>query len=240
VLTKNEAARLPHALASIPSGARVFILDAESADATVAIARTAGAAVESRPWAGFVDARRYALDRVATDWTLMLDADEALDETLRAAVAAAPGDVDAYVMRRITTFCGRRIRTAGWSNEKLVRLFRTSAIRLEAHSVGGGADLHERWVSDGRIGALDGAILHDSYPTLASYREKFARYTSIEAAAVRGSAAALAASVVVGLARFPWAVLRYGGWNDGWRGIFVAFSSASYPVVVQYKALRRK
>jgi hypothetical protein len=231
---------LPHALASVPPGARIFILDAESADATVAIARTAGAAVESRPWTGFVDARRYALGRVATNWTLMLDADEALDATLRGAIAAAPGDVDAYVVRRITTFCGRRIRTAGWSNEKLVRLFRTSAIRLEPHSVGGGADLHERWVSRGRTGTLDGAIVHDSYPTLTSYREKFARYTSIEAAAVRGSVAALAAAVAVGAARVPWAVLRYGGWRDGWRGVFVAFASAAYPVVVQYKALRRK
>jgi hypothetical protein len=44
---------------------------------------------------------------------------------------------------------------------------------------------------------------------------------------------------VVGLARFPWAILRYRGWRDGWRGVFVAASSAAYPAVVQFKALRR-
>ncbi len=223
----------------MPSGARVFILDAESSDATVAIARAAGATVERRPWSGFVNARRYALGRVGTPWTLMLDADEALDDRLRAAIACAPDDVDAYCLRRITTFVGRRIRTAGWSNERLVRLFRTASIRLEAHSVGGGADLHERWVSDGVVGDLAGAILHDSYPTLASYREKFGRYTSIEAAALAGSLPGLLGAVAVGAARFPWAMLRYGGWSDGWRGVFVAASSAAYPVVVQYKALRR-
>ncbi len=231
---------MPHALESVPAGAPVFILDAESVDATVAIARAAGALVESRRWAGFVDARRYALTRVATAWTLMLDADEVLDAGLRAAIVAAPGDVDAYCVRRITTFCGRRIRTAGWSNERLVRLFRTASIRLEAHSVGGGADLHERWVSDGAVADLAGALIHDSYPTVASYREKFARYTAIEAAAVRGSLRGLLAAVVVGAARFPWALLRYGGWSDGWRGVFVAASSAWYPVVVQCKALSRR
>ena len=215
------------------------MLDADSSDATVAVAQSAGATVERRPWSGFVAARRYALERVATPWTLMLDADEALDETLRAAIAAAGSDVDAYCVRRITTFCGRRIRTAGWSNEKLIRLFRTASIRLEAHSVGGGADLHERWVSDGIVGDLAGAIVHDSYPTLASYLEKFGRYTSIEAAALSGSLPGLAAAAIVGLARFPWALLRYGGWTDGWRGLFVAASSAAYPVVVQFKALRR-
>ena len=215
-------------------------MDAESVDATVEIAQATGAIVERRRWAGFVDARRYALGRVTTGWTLMLDADETIDAALRTAISQAPGDVDAYYVRRITTFCGRRIRTAGWSNERLVRLFRTAAVRLEAHSVGGGADLHERWVSDGPTGDLGGAIIHDSYPTIASYREKFARYTAIEAAAVDGSIPGLLGSIAVGCARFPWALLRYGGWNDGWRGVFVAASSASYPVVVQCKALGRK
>lgn len=218
----------------------MFVLDADSVDATVSIAERTGATVERRRWAGFVDARRHALTRVATDWTLMLDADEALDASLRAAIEAAPADVDAYCLRRITTFCGRRIRTAGWSNERLVRLFRTAAVRLEAHSVGGGADLHERWISDGRVGDLSGAILHDSYPTLASYREKFSRYTAIEAADLRGSLPGLLGAVATGLVRFPYAVVRYGGWLDGWRGLFVAASSAAYPVVVQWKALRRR
>lgn len=227
------------ALASVPSGAPLFVLDAESDDATVAIARAAGAMVERRPWSGFVSARRHALAQVRTAWTLMLDADEALDPELRAAIAAAPDDADAYRVRRITRFCGRPIRTAGWSSERLIRLFRTGSIRLEAGSAAG-AEIHERWLCDGRVGELSGALIHDSYPTVASYRAKFARYTTIEAAALRGSAAGVFAAGMLGLARFPWALLRYGGWSDGWRGLFVAASSAAYPFVVQCKALRRK
>jgi (heptosyl)LPS beta-1,4-glucosyltransferase len=217
----------------------VFVLDGESGDATVAIARAAGATVECRPWAGFCAARRYALAQVRTGWTLMLDADEVLDPELRAALTQAPVDADAYRIRRVTRFCGRPIRTAGWSNEQLIRLFRSGTIRLEVHNVAG-ADLHERWLSDGRVGELSGAIIHDSYPTVASYRQKFARYTTIEAAAVHGSAAGVLAAFMLGPARFAWSIVRYRGWSDGWRGLFVASASAAYPFVVQVKALRGK
>lgn len=216
------------------------MLDAESDDETVNVAGRFGATVERRSWNGFVDARRYALTRVQTRWILMLDADEALNAELCHAIETAPGDYDAYRLRRITSLCGQPIRTAGWSNEKLIRLFRSGRVRLTAHSVGGGADLHERWLAEGTVGELPGAILHDSYPTLASYREKFARYTTIEADSIHGSAKNLLRTTVTGIARLPWLIVRYGGWRDGWRGVLVAAFSAAYPIVVQWKALRTR
>jgi glycosyltransferase involved in cell wall biosynthesis len=216
------------------------VLDADSTDATAAIARAAGARVEVRRWYGFVDARRYALAQVRTPWTLMLDADETLDPELAAAIVAAAGDVDGYRLRRITALCGVPIRSAGWSNERLIRLFRTDRASVSAHSVAGGADLHERWSVAGPIGELPGAILHDSYPTLAIYWEKFDRYTSIEATAIGGSSLRLAQAALVGSARFVWSLVRYGGWRDGRLGFFVAFASNWYPVVVQWKALRSR
>ncbi len=220
----------------MPEGARLFVLDADSTDDTVAIARAAGATVEQRAWTGFTDARRYALGRVTTSWVLMLDADEVLDDALCAAIEHCDGRADGYRMRRITSLCGQPIRTAGWSSERLVRLFRRNRVRLATRAPG---DVHERWLVDGTVADLPGAIMHDSYPTLASYRAKFDRYTSIEAAALTPSIGSLVASVVIALARAPYAIVRYGGWRDGWRGAFVAAASAAYPVVVRYKALRR-
>ncbi len=70
---------------------RVFVLDAASQDDTAAVARAHGADVETRAWTGFVNARRYALGRVATPWALMLDADELLDAALRDAILRARG-----------------------------------------------------------------------------------------------------------------------------------------------------
>ncbi|HEV3088758.1 MAG TPA: glycosyltransferase family 2 protein, partial [Candidatus Elarobacter sp.] len=176
VLARDEAARLEKLLDAIPLEMHVFVLDADSRDQTAAIARAHGAEVETRPWTGFVNARRYALGRVTTPWALMLDADELLDATLRDAILTARGEVAGYRLRRVTMLCGRPVRAAGWSNEKLLRLFRTDRARVAANELG--ADLHERWIVDGPIADLPGAIVHDSYPTLASYRAKFDRYTS--------------------------------------------------------------
>ena len=211
-------------LAQLPPGAPIFVLDAESDDETVAVARAHGADVETRPWTGFVTARRYALGRVRTGWALMLDADELLDAVLRGAIAHADADVAGYRLRRMTMLCGRAVRTAGWSN---VAANRT------------GAQVHETWSVDGSVADLPGAILHDSYPTLASYRAKFDRYTSVEAEALEPSRRGYLADLALMLPRFAWSLLRYGGWRDGWRGLFVAWESARYRVVVRAKALRR-
>jgi glycosyltransferase involved in cell wall biosynthesis len=215
----------------------VFVLDAESTDATAAVARAGGAEVEVREWAGYVDARRYALGRVLTPYAFMLDADELLSDDLRAALAGSLDDADGFRVRRVTMLAGRAVRAAGWSAEKLVRCFRIDRAHVVADSVGGGADLHERWIVDGTVSDLPGMIVHDSYPTVASYRERFGRYTRIEAAALSGSPTACADALLKLPLRFAWWWLRYGAWRDGWRGVFVAWYSALYPLAVQWRAL---
>jgi glycosyltransferase involved in cell wall biosynthesis len=236
ILARDEAARLPATLDALPPGVRVFVLDTGSRDATTALARERGAQVQTRRWAGFVDARRHALAQVETPWTLMLDADERLDASLRAAILAADGAPAGYRLRRVTRLCGAPVRAAGWSRERLVRLFRSDRARLIPHEHG--ADVHERWVVDGTLADLPGTIVHDSYPTLASYRAKFERYTSLEANALRPSRGALLREAVFFPLRLVWLFARDGGWTDGWRGAFVAWESARYRVVVRAKALR--
>jgi hypothetical protein len=221
----------------VPAGAKVFVLDAESSDATAGVARACGAEVEVRAWTGYVDARRYALGRVTTPYAFMLDADELLSDELTTALAGDLTRADGFRVRRVTMLAGRAVRAAGWSAERLVRCFRVDRAHVVPNSVGGAADLHERWVVEGALADLPGMIVHDSYPTVASYRERFARYTQIEAAALRGSRLACAIAAARLPLRFVWLWTRYGGWRDGWRGAFVAWYSALYPVAVQWRAL---
>jgi glycosyltransferase involved in cell wall biosynthesis len=230
---------LPRTLARLPAGARVYVLDAESTDATTEVARAGGADVEIRRWAGYVDARRYALSRVTTAYALMLDADELLSDELRLALGMPLAGADGYRVRRVTMLAGRAVRAAGWSAERLVRCFRADRAQVVADSVGGGADLHERWIVDGTITDLPGMIVHDSYPTVASYRERFSRYTAIEAAALDGSLPAFVDALGKLPLRFAWWWLGYGAWRDGWRGVFVAWYSALYPLAVQWRAVTR-
>jgi glycosyltransferase involved in cell wall biosynthesis len=89
-LTRNEERNLPRVLDSLPAGVQTFVLDHQSTDASVAVAQARGARVLVRPFAGFVRARVFALSHVHTPWTLMIDADEALDARLREAIVQAP------------------------------------------------------------------------------------------------------------------------------------------------------
>jgi len=216
----------------------VFVLDACSKDHTVQFARGAGAEVVQREWTDFVDARRFALTHVQTPWVLMLDADEALDDVLREAITDAGPEVDGYRVRRTTYFCGKPMRL--WSGEPLLRLFKPGRVRLETSPPSGAeAALHERWVSDGPVGDLRGTLLHYSYPDATAYRTKFARYTGIEAEGSRASLPGLLAAVARGVLRFAYFLFVKGALLDGPGGIYVAYRSATYPVAVAWKALRR-
>lgn len=229
---------MPRLFDALPRGINLFVLDSQSTDDTVAIAKARGACVEVRAFDGFVRSRRYALSQVQTPWTLMIDADEAPDAVLREAIVSAPDGADGYVVSRTTFYCGKPLRM--WSNERLLRLFRTDAVRLEAAPAAGGtAQLHERWVCDGRVDVLPGTLEHFSYPDAQSYRDKYEWYTGIEARGVLpGQDVAVLLQAALAPLRFA-KLLAKGAALDGPRGWYVAWKSALYPAVVQWKAFRR-
>jgi len=217
---------------------RVFVLDACSRDHTLQFARASGAEVVQREWTDFVDARRFALEHVRTPWVLMIDADEALDDVLRASLGACDGGADGYVVNRTTYFCGRPMRL--WLNEPLLRLFRMGTASLEAHpAAGGNAPIHERWRSAGKVATLSGTLLHFSYPDYATYRVKYDAYTAAEATGLHGSPLHAIGAWAAGVLRFFWLAFGRGAVLDGTRGIYVAYKSAMYPATVLSKSLRR-
>ncbi len=214
-----------------------LVIDHESADATAAIAQQHGARVITRPFEGFVNARRFALAHVQTPWTLMIDADERLDDRLRRAILDADDRAQGYEVSRTTLYCGKALRM--WRDERILRLFRTGAATLQARpAAGGAAQLHERWEIDGRVTLLDGTLIHESYPCAQAYVEKFAEYTRIEAAGIRGSLCACALELLKTPVRFAWYGLVRGAVLDGTAGLRVAWFSAFYPAAVQLHALR--
>jgi glycosyltransferase involved in cell wall biosynthesis len=231
ILTRDEERDLPRAISSLPHGVEILVLDALSTDNTVAYAIASGARVIERRWTDFVDARRYGLAQITTPWVLMLDADEELDDRLREAILAAPDDANGYIVRRTTYFRGKPMRM--WRNEPLLRLVRTAAARVDD------AVLHERLICDGDVGELRGALLHYSYPTGSSYREKFARYTAIEALAQRANLARWIGETALVPPRFVSNLLRHGALLDGPRGWYVAWYSALYPATVAAKAIQQ-
>lgn len=241
VLTKNESRNLGCCLESLPSRAAAIVYDAQSSDDTATIASRLGARVVVAPWRGFSEARQTAASLVRTSWTFMIDADERLSPELAAELAdlKAPADVVAFSVPRRTRFCGRWVRSAGWWPDRLIRLFRPGRVSLAARGHGSAQSIHEHWVAAGPVGELRHPLDHDSYPTIASYRTKFARYTSLEARGRSASLGAAIAATAVVPVRATWFLLGRGGLLDGWQGVYVSIGGALYPAAVAFKALQR-
>ncbi len=82
MIARNESARIVRALASVSSCVdELVVLDTGSTDATVALARSAGARVGHFEWCeDFAAARNAALTLADADWNVVVDADEWIAE----------------------------------------------------------------------------------------------------------------------------------------------------------------
>ena len=124
IITKNEAADLGDALESVSWADEVIVVDSESTDDTVTIARRFTSHVTTRPWPGYVAQKNHAASLATHDWILSLDADErvtpALAREIRAATAQAP-TYAAFRIPRVTWHLGRWIRSTDWYPDHQVR-----------------------------------------------------------------------------------------------------------------------
>ena len=141
VTTRNEEANVERCLQSVHGYAdQVFVLDSESADRTVEIARRYAevhtlAYDHSRiiPWIF-----QWGLDNLPlrNDWVLILEADQAVTPGLKAELAALLARPDAvredgFYIRRRQIFRGKPLRFGGYGNKVLLKLFRRSRSGLD-------------------------------------------------------------------------------------------------------------
>jgi glycosyltransferase involved in cell wall biosynthesis len=230
----NEERNLEACLASFAEICdELIVVDSGSRDRSVEIARKFTDRVYVRPWVDYRSFLKFAMPLARRRWILVVDCDErispGLRREIRAAVDADGHGCDGFRMLRVNHFLGRRVRYGGWQNDFVYRFFRKGRGGPREREV------HPGIVIEGRVGALDGAILHFPYPTLEDYVQKFNRYTT---AAARDR---LAAGRRVGrVDRYLAAplrflrnyVLRYG-FLDGYPGFVLACLGACY-VFVRY------
>ncbi|HEU4929437.1 MAG TPA: glycosyltransferase family 2 protein, partial [Candidatus Krumholzibacteria bacterium] len=130
VLTRNNAPIVARCLRSLFFASEIVVVDAESVDGTASIARAHGARVIDRPWPGFAEQRRFALEQARHNWILAVDSDEEVTPELAQeieSVMAGEPRAAGYRIRRRNQFLGRWMDVGPWARDTQLRLFRRDA-----------------------------------------------------------------------------------------------------------------
>jgi glycosyltransferase involved in cell wall biosynthesis len=187
---RNEARNLPRCLQALRDFGEVYVVDSQSTDETVEIARSNGAKVVQFHYrGGWPKKRQWAMDTlpITHDWILLLDADEIVDAKLAEEVRSAIQNpaVNGYFIVLQTWFMGRALRHGDVGLWKLA-LFRRGKARFECRlkdqdTSMADMEVHEHVVSEGPTARLRNPIVHHNLESLSRYIQKHDEYSNWEA-----------------------------------------------------------
>jgi glycosyltransferase involved in cell wall biosynthesis len=241
VITRNEADNIADCLKSAAWADEIVVLDDNSTDDTVKIAKGLTDKVSTRKMDIEGRHRNYAYSLARNAWVLSLDADERvspeLAEEIRELIKAGPGH-KAYTIP-IKTYIGDRwIRYGGWYPAPKVRLFDKAAFRYEE------AEVHPRVFIDGSCGHLKKDIVHYSYRDFHDFFTSLNNQTTLEARKWFKEKRDLNFIKVYrkAMSRFLKAYVQKLGFRDGLLGFTVSWAGALYQFFsyIKYKEMLGK
>lgn len=176
ILTKNEEKNIERCISSLGFCDEVVIVDDESTDNTVKIAKKWGAKVIGCKMQDFSSQRNWAIEQVKSSWILFVDADEVMTKELGDSIQeeVLKNDANGYLIHRVDYIWNHKFKYGDVGNVWLLRLARRGA------GTWNGA-VHETWNIDGRVGKLNGELNHYPHQTVVEFLQKLNRYSTLKA-----------------------------------------------------------
>lgn len=229
VTSYNESRNIARCLESVRGFGETVLVDSFSTDETLDIARRFPVNIYQRPYRSAAAQKNWALAVVQNRWVLILDADEAVSGELRAEIEALSQTADGYWIRRSSEYLGRSIRGCGWQRDKVLRLFDRTRGRYPV------VEVHEEVALDGKVGMLEGRLIHYPYADIHHHLRKINEYTSRGARECldHGEKFALAKMFLHPPFRFLRMYILQRGFLDGAPGLTLCLLS-SYSVLLKY------
>jgi glycosyltransferase involved in cell wall biosynthesis len=243
VSTRNAAAVLEGCIESVRDWvSEIVVVDMDSNDATLDIARSAGATIVQVPPAGWAEPGRQAgIDAGTQPWMLVLDADERAADGLRALMAQQIERDDLaglWLPRQNFQFGWWVPRSGIWPDWQL-RLFRRERTRWS------GERTHRGPSVDGTIeyapARVENAIVHHSYANLHEWMAGANHYTDLEAdrMVAAGQRPTLLRLLAVPAARFAEGYISKRGYRGGRYGLAAALMAFCYWLIAELKVWER-
>jgi glycosyltransferase involved in cell wall biosynthesis len=239
ISTRNAAPQLAGCIESVRDWvSEIVLVDMESSDSTLEIARSYGATIVQVPAAGWAEpGRQSGIDAATQPWILVLDADERAAAGLRAIAADYVGrdDVAGVQLPRQNFQFGWWVPGSGIWPDWQLRFFRG------AQTTWSGLRTHEGPAVDGKVehapALVENAIVHHSFASVREWMTGANRYTDLEAERLTnaGRRASLPRLIAVPVARFAQDYVVKRGYRGGRYGLAVALMSLCYWVLAELK-----
>ena len=235
IITKNEEKRIIPCIESVKWADEILVLDDESTDRTVEIAKSMGARCLSRKMDVEGRHRNFHYAQARNEWVLSLDADEHVTPELaieiKEAIANSRSEFAGYAIP-MRIFIGRTwIRGAGYYPSARLKMFKKDKFKYEETGV------HPRVFLDGKCGRLKGELLHYSFRDFSHFITKFNRETDLEAQKWIDDKRKMSFGLAFYKAtdRFFRAFLMKKGYRDGFLGFILSCFSSWYQLVTYGK-----
>ena len=234
IIVRNEADNIEAVCQSVAWADEIVIVDSDSTDNTVKIARRFTDKIYNRKFQGYKDKHEFADSKTTGDWIFWIDADERVTPELQAAIDRLRGSdpasyADGYKIARRTFFLDRWIRHSGWYPDYQMRLYRKSV------SFWDGVAPHQTARVPGRVEKLDGELLHYTKRSLSEYHRVLDSYSSLAAEhfASEGKQAGVMKILGGAISAFFRSFIVKQGFRDGIPGLIIAIFTG-YGVFLKY------
>ena len=163
IITKNEEQNIQECLESLIFCDEIIVIDDNSTDKTVEIAKSFGAKVYERALnSDFSAQRNYGLSKAKGEWVLFVDADEVVSPKLAEEIKEATK----------SEYSGFYIKRVGVIDEYILRLGKGGKWHRK---------IHEEWSVKGKVGKLSSPLLHSPTFQLKSFLAKINYYSTLHA-----------------------------------------------------------
>ena len=236
VLTKNEEKNILDCIANLSFCDEVVVVDDNSTDRTVEIAKKLKANVLMRSLNGdFAAQRNFALEKAKGEWVLFVDADERVSSKLTKEIQEVlrlPKSLEynGFLLKRRDFMWGRELKHGETGDIKLLRLTRRNTGRWEGR-------VHEIWNVQGDIGILQHPLLHYPHQTVTDFLQEINFYTDLRSQELYEK----------GVKAYWWSIIFYPklkffinyfvqqGFRDGIPGLVLAFMMSFHSFLVRGK-----
>lgn len=244
VLAHNEETNIKRCLTSLQFCDEIIVINDNSTDKTVEIAKKHGATVYHRPLKNdFSSQRAFGAEKAKYDWILYVDADEIVSAELRDEIIKNNDNqaistnyqlpATSYYIRRRDHFWGHPV-----IHGELSTAFNTGFIRLVKKGSGQWqGEVHETYITSGETKRLDGYLEHYPHQSITSFLQEVNHYSSLRAKELyqAGHKASLFEIVGYPFGKFMYTYFLKRGFQDGAAGFVYSFLMSFHSFLVRAK-----